>query len=206
VEDKLELIFEDANIIVINKPCGMAVQSKEEDIIKYYSSVKNIELHPITRIDQSVSGLSLFSKNAKSAALMTRMLKEGKISKSYTAVVEGIVQNPEGILEHKILKVGQKSIVSEQGKDCSLHYKVVHKLDRYTRLEVTSYTGRFHQIRAQLSAIGHPIKGDLKYHSRRSNKEGGIYLHCQLITLLYQSGELRLFEGNPPKDKTLYFV
>ncbi len=201
-----EVIFEDDDLIVINKSCGVAVQSKEDDIVKFLLNEKKLILHPITRLDQSVSGLVLFAKNAKSASGFTTLLNDGKISKQYIAIVEGHVLENEGRMEHKILKVGQKAVVSDKGKKCVLTFKKTVSLDRYTRLDIEIETGRFHQIRAQLSAAGYPIKGDVKYNSRRSNKEGGIYLHCQMIAIHYKSGVVSLFESDPPKDKTLYWL
>jgi 23S rRNA pseudouridine1911/1915/1917 synthase len=201
-----EVIFEDDDLIVINKSCGVAVQSKEDDIVKYFSNEKKLIIHPLTRLDQSVSGLALFAKNAKSAASFTILLNNGKISKQYIAIVEGHVVENEGRLEHKLLKIGQKAVVSDKGKNCVLIFKKTASLDRYTKLNIELETGRFHQIRAQLSAAGYPIKGDVKYNSRRSNKEGGIYLHCQMLAIHYKSGVVSLFESDPPKDKTLYWL
>lgn len=202
---ELPIIFEDKDIIIFNKPCGIAVQSTEDDIIKSHAQTFGIMLHAITRLDQAVSGLTLFAKHSKAAAHYTTMLSDLKINKWYTAIVEGKIEAMEGQLTHKLMKKGQKAVVSRDGKLASLTYKKIATLDRYTKLEVALMTGRFHQIRAQLSAAGHPIKGDLKYGSRRSNKEGGIYLHCHKMQMPH-NGKVLQVEAEPPKDKTLYFV
>ncbi len=201
-----EIIYDDKDMLIINKACGIAVQSKEEDIVKTFCLANNIALHPITRLDQAVSGLTLFAKNPTSAALLTEMLDNKKINKYYTAVVEGQIAENEGRLKHQLLKTGQKTVVSDKGKLCVLTYRKIANLDRYTKLEIQTETGRFHQIRAQMSAIGHPIKGDLKYNSKRSNKEGGIYLHCHKISIHKNNQEMMVFEADPPENKALYFT
>jgi 23S rRNA pseudouridine1911/1915/1917 synthase len=201
-----EIIYDDNDLLIINKPCGVAVQSREEDIVKIFYTEKKLDLHPITRLDQAVSGLTLFAKNPSSAARLTEMINSGKINKHYTAIVEGQIAENDGRLEHNLLKTGLKMVVSDKGKLCVLTYRKMANLDRYTKLEIEIETGRFHQIRAQMSAFGHPIKGDLKYKSKRSNKEGGIYLHCHMMTIPGKNGEIMVFEAEPPKDKTLYWI
>jgi 23S rRNA pseudouridine1911/1915/1917 synthase len=201
----LQIIYEDHDILVINKPCGIAVQSIEDDIVKSYNQSHNINLHPITRLDQAVSGLTLFAKHSKEAALLSGMIDDQKISKYYTAIVEGHMAAEQGQLNHKLMKKGQKAVVSPNGKEAALTFKKMTTLDRFTKLEITLLTGRFHQIRAQLSTEGHPIKGDLKYGSKRSNKEGGIYLHCHKM-ILPHNGTILQLEAEPPKDKNLYFI
>lgn len=202
---ELLIIYEDSDILIINKPCGIAVQSTEDDIVKFYVHSHHINLHPITRLDQAVSGLTLFAKHSEAAALFTSLLSDQKINKYYTAIVEGKVAVEEGQLIHKLMKKGQKAVVSPEGKLASLTFKKIATLDRYTKIEIALITGRFHQIRAQFSASGHPIKGDLKYGSKRSNKEGGIYLHCHKM-MLPHNGTILHVEAEPPKEKNLYFI
>ncbi len=203
----IEVVYENEDLLVLNKPCGIAVQANAvSDIVKEYSELKNCDLHPITRIDQVVSGICLFAKNKEATATISLMLQEGKIQKKYIAIVEGHITKKENYLEDKLLKVGQKMTISNEGKYCKLHYKVIAELERFSKLEITTFTGRFHQIRAQLSNLGHPIKGDLKYKSKRSNKEGGIYLHSKNLSLDWGNGNIQQFEADYPVDKTLYFI
>jgi 23S rRNA pseudouridine1911/1915/1917 synthase len=204
--DDIFKIYESQQFLVLNKPCGIAVEAKEMDIIKFYKERFKKELHSITRLDQQVSGAVLFAKGAQAAAVLSLRMQQNKISKTYTAVVEGRIPENISVLEHKLVKKGNKSYVDEKGQQAITKITDRKYLDNYTRITLEISTGRFHQIRAQLSAIGYPIKGDLKYGSKRSNKEGGIYLHCNAIMINDKSGELRIFDATFPEDKTLYSV
>ncbi|MFM2393485.1 MAG: hypothetical protein RLZZ546_1467, partial [Bacteroidota bacterium] len=124
----------------------------------------------------------------------------------YLAVVEGQILQEEITLEHQLIKKGSKAIVvDEKGEDARLTIQKVKNLDNYTVIKITTETGKFHQIRAQLASIGHPVKGDLKYGSKRSNAEGGIYLHCHEIRFKYfDRGKSLHCEAIPPNNKKLY--
>jgi 23S rRNA pseudouridine1911/1915/1917 synthase len=113
------------------------------------------------------------------------------LDKKYLALVEGKPKSEKGEVTHHLLKMGKKSFVNPKGAIANLAWKTVKELDRYTFLEVEIKQGRFHQIRCQLSDLGCSIKGDLKYGSRRSNKEGGIYLCCHMLSFEHPfSGEV----------------
>jgi 23S rRNA pseudouridine1911/1915/1917 synthase len=197
------VIFENEEIIVFNKECGKAVQSELEDIVKEYKDTKGIDLHPITRLDQPVSGLALFAKSSSAANKYTELLKGQNIEKKYVAIVEGKFPLDIPTLDNRLSKKGNKAIEDNiQGKRSILNIEKIEYLDRYSRILLNIETGRFHQIRAQLSLAGHPVKGDLKYGSKRSNKEGGIYLHCISMSI---NDEIQLI-ADFPKDKNLYTV
>lgn len=178
-------LFEDQNILLLNKPIGVAVQSASTSQI----SIENLlieslgEYHIITRIDQVVSGIVIVAKNKDSASLLTKKLKRDQIIKQYVALVEGHPVSASKSLQNNLVKQGNKAYVKSPGKKAILIYKTKKQLDRYTFLNIQLKTGRFHQIRCQLGHMGHPIKGDVKYGARRSNKEKGIYLHCESITI-----------------------
>lgn len=134
------------------------------------------------RIDRPVGGLVAFAKTSKALTRLNDMLRKGELHKTYWALVEGTPEKEEDTLRNYLISDGRinKTFVAKAGqpdtKESILKYKTIAKGDRYTLLEINLLTGRKHQIRAQLSNIGHPIKGDLKYGARRSNPDGGISL------------------------------
>lgn len=196
--------FEHQEYLIINKDIGLAVQSKEDsDLLKILEKKYNKTLHLITRLDQPVSGLVLIAKNKSIAAHFSALLQEGRINKKYTAVVEGKLDLKEGSIATNLTKKHTKNFIDDDGKKSVLNYKVIKELDRYSILEIITETGRFHQIRAQLQSIGHPIKGDLKYGSKRSNKGGGIYLHCGQLDIYGK--ELSSWKIDPPHQMELYW-
>lgn len=166
------------------------------DVVKEYIKVKynkpgNIYLGVVHRLDRPTSGVIIFAKTSKSLERLNKMLREKEIQKTYWAVVK---LPPKEIRKTLIdfLKKNPKNNKSsvykkeiDGSKRAVLHYQVIKKLDNYTLLEIGLETGRHHQIRAQLSAIGSPIKGDLKYGFERSNKDGSIHLHARKIQFIH---------------------
>lgn len=194
----MEVVYEDNHIIVVNKIAGEIVQGDKtgdkplSEMVKEYLKVKynkpgNVFCGVVHRIDRPVSGLVIFARTSKALERLNKMLREGEIHKTYRAIVEGHPEKPEALLENYLVSDGRinKTYVTDSrnpdAKLSRLEYRTVERGDRYTLLEVNLLTGRKHQIRAQLSAIGHPIKGDLKYGARRSNRDGGISLQAYRI-------------------------
>lgn len=179
--DTLEVIYEDNHVIAVNKPAGIAVQSAqkgEEDLLSVvrtylkekYAKQGNVFVGLVHRIDRPVSGVVVFAKTSKGASRLSEQIRTGIFKKTYEAVVRGIIEVKEQTLEHRLLKVpyrqGYRAIVDEQhGDACRLHHNVleVDSLHNQTKIRINLETGRFHQIRAQLSAIGYPIVGDTLY-------------------------------------------
>ncbi len=190
----LQIVFEDKALLVLSKPHGFAAQAAEgENIATIYP-----QYHFLTRLDQPAAGLLIMAKTNMAAMSLTKILNSGGLDKSYFCLVEGIVEQDNAEVEHLLIKNGTKSYQNENGKICNLSWKVHKRLDRYTFLEVGIKQGRFHQIRCQLSLTGHPIKGDLKYGSKRSNKEGGIYLCCHKLSFEHPfTGEVLYFQIKP---------
>ena len=198
----LQILFEDNHIIIVNKRAGDITQGDKtgdkplSDVVKEYIKVKynkpgNIYLGVVHRLDRPTSGVIIFAKTSKSLERLNRMLREKEIQKTYWAVVK---LPPKEIRKTLIdfLKKNPKNNKSsvykkeiDGSKRAVLHYQVIKKLDNYTLLEISLETGRHHQIRAQLSAIGSPIKGDLKYGFDRSNKDGSIHLHARKIEFIH---------------------
>lgn len=194
----MEVVYEDNHVIVVNKRAGEIVQGDKtgdtplSEIIKQYLKEKynkpgNVFCGVVHRIDRPVSGLVIFARTSKALERLNRMLREGNIHKTYRALVEGTPEREEATLEEWLVSDGRinKTFISDShnpdAKLSRLRYRTVAKGERYTLLEVELMTGRKHQIRAMLAGIGHPIKGDLKYGARRSNRDGGISLQaCRL--------------------------
>ncbi len=220
----IEILFEDNHLIAVNKKSGELVQpaqsggiSLEETVKQYikqkYNKQGNVYLGITHRIDRPVSGLVLMAKSAKALSRINQMLQEHKINKKYWAITSKKPETDEGTLIHYIRRNEQKNIsyafikeVSES-KKAELNYKVIAKSDRYFLLEIELITGRHHQIRAQLSAIGCSIKGDLKYGFNRSNPDGSISLHSHEISLIHPvtKKELKIVAPVPNDKLWLYF-
>lgn len=198
----MDVVYEDNHILIVNKKAGEIVQGDKtgdkplSEMVKDYLREKyhkpgNVFCGVVHRIDRPVSGLVIFAKTSKALERLNRMLREGEIHKTYHALVEGHPVREEGILEDMLVSNGRinKTFVADEkspdAKLSRLRYRTLQKFDRYTLLEIELLTGRKHQIRCQLSAMGHPIKGDLKYGARRSNPDGGISLESHRIQFIH---------------------
>lgn len=198
----MQIIYEDNHIIVVNKEPGEIVQGDKtgdtplSEMIKAYLKEKynkpgNVFCGVVHRIDRPVSGLVIFAKTSKALERLNKMLRDGTIHKTYHAIVEGHPDKDEALLENMLVTNGRinKTFVCDSdtpdAKESKLRYKIIEKYDRYSLLEIELLTGRKHQIRAQLSAIGNPIKGDLKYGARRSNPNGCISLQAYNIRFIH---------------------
>lgn len=194
----MEVVYEDNHVIVVNKRAGEIVQGDKtgdmplSDMVKAYLKEKynkpgNVFCGVVHRIDRPVSGLVVFARTSKALERLNRMFREGEVHKTYWALVEGHPKQPEATLENWLVSDGKlnKTFITDSGnrdaKLSRLSYRTIASGDRYTLLEVNLLTGRKHQIRAMLAGIGHPIKGDLKYGAKRSNRDGGISLQSHHI-------------------------
>ena len=194
----IAILYEDNHLIAVNKPSGILVQgdctgnTPLVEITKQYIKKRdekpgNVFLGVIHRIDRPTSGVVLFAKTSKALSRMNKMFAEKQVDKTYWAVVEGTVKKKEQRLEHYLVRNNKinKSFVSDQKRDNTkkaiMHYKVLLRLKSYSLLKVTLETGRHHQIRVQLSQIQHSIKGDLKYNSKRSNRDQSISLLAKTL-------------------------
>lgn len=194
--------YEDNHIIIVRKEAGEIVQGDKtgdtplSEIIKKYLKEKynkpgNVFCGVVHRIDRPVAGLVVFAKTSKALTRLNEMLKKGEIHKTYWALVEGKRKEKEGLIESWLQSDGRLNktrVVDKNAPDAKLSklkYRVIAEGDRYSLLEVELLTGRKHQIRAQLSSTGTPIKGDLKYGARRSNPGGGISLVAKKIEFIH---------------------
>lgn len=198
----MQVIYEDNHIIIINKAPGEIVQGDKtgdtplSEIVKQYIKEKyhkpgNVFCGVVHRIDRPVAGLVVFAKTSKALSRLNEMLRKNEIHKTYWALVEGHPQKSEGTLECYMRSDGRlnKSFVCPpshpDAKKAVLKYSTIASGDNYSILQINLITGRKHQIRLQLSDMGHPIKGDLKYGARRSNPDGGISLQAKHIEFIH---------------------
>jgi len=201
-KDNLQVLFEDNHIIIVNKRSGDITQGDKtgdkplSDVVKNYIKRKfnkpgNVYLGVVHRLDRPTSGVIIFARTSKALERLNKMLREKKINKTYWAIVKGCPKKEKDTLINFLKKNPKKNKSSVYQHEISgakravLHYQVIQKLDNYTLLEIDLETGRHHQIRTQLSAIGFPIKGDLKYGFNRSNKDGSIHLHARKIEFIH---------------------
>lgn len=214
----MEVVYEDNHIIIVNKKPGEIVQGDKtgdkplsemlkEWIKEKYAKPGNVFVGVVHRIDRPVGGLVVFAKTSKALTRLNDMLRKGDIHKTYWALVEGKPEKDEATLENYLVSDGRmnKTFIASEGdrdaKKSILKYRTIAVGDRYTLLEVNLLTGRKHQIRCQLSSIGHPIKGDLKYGARRSNPDGGISLLARKIEFIHPvSGKEISVEAPIPPD------
>lgn len=212
------ILYEDNHFIAINKRCGEIVQADKTGDESLLETVKGfikqrdgkpgrVFLEVTHRIDRPVSGVVLFAKTSKGLSRINNLFQEGKITKKYWAIVRNQPPKDSDTLVHYLLRDNKKnkSFVYHRevhgSKLAKLKYELVGRTQNYYLLVIDLITGRHHQIRAQLSKIGCPIKGDLKYGYPRSNPDGGIHLHSRIFAFTHPiSGEEIRIVANPPDD------
>ncbi len=218
----MTVLYEDSHIIAVNKTCNEIVQGDKtgdtplSEIVKDYIKVKYnkpgaVFLGVTHRLDRPTSGVVLFARTSKALTRLNAMFQSHEqIKKTYWAIVQGCPKVPESRLENWLVRneAQNKSYITKPGakeaKQAILSYKTLVKGDHYTLLEVNLETGRHHQIRCQLAAIGCPIKGDLKYGAKRSNPDGGICLHARKIEFIHPVKKENISITAPVPDDALW--
>ena len=215
------ILYEDNHILVVNKEPGEIVQADRtgdhslEDAIKAFIKDRdhksgNVFLGVVHRIDRPVSGALLFAKTGKALERVNALFRTKELQKKYWAIT---VQkpNPECAQLHHYLLRNEKqnksytcSLPKSGAKEALLNYRYVGGSDRYHFVEVELLTGRHHQIRAQLAAIGCPIKGDLKYGAPRSNSDSGISLHARSLSFIHPVKKVHLEVVAPVPEDVLW--
>lgn len=213
-----QILFEDNHIIIINKRPSQIVQGDKtgdiplSELVKAYIKEKyekagEVFLGVVHRLDRPVSGAVIFARTSKSLTRLNAMIKQREIKKTYWAVVRNKPPELTATLTHYLRRdeARNKSFIaspnSKNAQQASLTYTLIGSSDNYYLLEVDLQTGRHHQIRTQLSAIGCPIKGDLKYGFPRSNADGSIHLHAKKIAFIHPVTRIPLeIEANTPND------
>lgn len=213
-----QILFEDNHLLVINKPPGVLTQGDNTkdrsvlDIVKNIIKIRDnkpgkVYLGLVHRLDRPTSGVMVLAKTSKALSRLNKQFAEKTTSKTYWAIVSGTAADTPTRLSHFLIRkqAQNKSYAHRKevpnSKFSELIYTKKRDLDRYTLLEIELLTGRHHQIRAQLSAEGLIIKGDLKYGAKRPNKDGSIHLHARKLTIIHPTlKEPISFTAPPPKD------
>jgi 23S rRNA pseudouridine1911/1915/1917 synthase len=219
--NKIEVLYEDNHIIAVNKRPSDIVQGDKtgdtplSDFVKQYVKEKynkpgEVFIGTVHRIDRPVSGIVLFARTSKALARLNQMFQTKEIQKTYWAVVKEKPKKENGKLIHYLKKNEAKNMSKAFEKEqagalrSELDYKLICSSDNYHLLEITPHTGRHHQIRVQLSSMGCPIKGDLKYGFNRSNKDASIHLHARKIEFMHPVKKEPVVIVAPPPDEVLW--
>jgi len=215
---QLDVIYEDNHLIVVNKPSGILVQGDvtkdrplSETIKAFlkekYNKPGNVYLGVVHRLDRPTSGVIVFAKTSKALSRLNKQFKEKSTQKIYWTMVSPKPPKDEDQLVHFLVRNPKQNKsyahIKEvpNSKQGILKYKLLQSFTNYHLLEIELETGRHHQIRAQLSAIGCSIKGDLKYGAKRSNPDAGIHLHARTLKITHPTTKEELtFEARLPKD------
>lgn len=217
----LDILYEDNHLIAVNKKNSELVQGdKTGDISldkkvkaylkKRYNKSGEVFLGVVHRIDRPVSGVVLFARTSKALSRLNVIFKERQLLKLYWAILQEEPPMEQDTLDHFILRNTQinKSFAYEYEKKgtkkASLGYKLKGKSKKYYFVEIELYTGRHHQIRSQFAKIGCPIRGDLKYGSKRSNPDGGIDLHARKLELMHPVRKEKISIVAPPPNGVLW--
>jgi 23S rRNA pseudouridine1911/1915/1917 synthase len=203
------VLYKNNQLIAFNKPPGVPVQADktgDKSLIQLAEIYCKSKLYPIHRLDRPASGVVLFAKTKTATTSLSDQFRERTVRKTYLAVVKDPPPAPEGTLQHllnKNSKTNRAGITGDanEGQLSELTYRLLGSSDNYHLLEIVLRTGRHHQIRAQLAAIGCPIKGDVKYGSRRGNRDRSIHLHAWKLSFRHPvSGEPVELTTPPPAD------
>ena len=225
----MEVIYEDNHIIIVSKESGEIVQGDKtgdtplsENVKQYiketHAKPGNVFLGVVHRLDRPVSGLVVFAKTSKALTRLNNMFRDGDVHKTYWAIVERREKNTGGYvpdgewhqLDNWLIRNEKqnKSYAYDREKPnaklAKLRYRVIGASERYTLLEVQLMTGRHHQIRCQLAAMGCPIKGDLKYGAKRSNPDGSISLLARRVEFVHPVSKENIIAESPLPNDNLW--
>jgi 23S rRNA pseudouridine1911/1915/1917 synthase len=202
------VLYKNNQLIAFNKPPGLAVQpdpTGEKSLLELASIYTKGPVHLLHRIDRPASGVVLFAKTETALVHLNEQFRQQTVQKTYLAIVQKPLPAPAGELVHYLRHDtrARKARLTEAGaegaKKAVLHYRRRAEGERYDLLEISLFSGRFHQIRAQLASVGCPIRGDVKYGFRRGNKDRSIQLHAWKLRFQHPvSGESELIAAPPP--------
>lgn len=209
----LDIVYEDDDVIVVNKPQGMVVHPAPghdhgtlvNGLLAHTPlATINGELRPgiVHRIDKDTSGLLMVAKNDQALVSLSKQLKDKTNQRKYWAIVHGNIKEDTGTINAPIgrsKKDRKKMAINEEGRPAVTHFKVLERFGEYTLIECQLETGRTHQIRVHLKYIGHPVAGDPLYGPRKTLKGNGQFLHAKLLGFKHpRTGEEMVFEVDPP--------
>lgn len=202
--DKIEIIYEDSNLIAINKPEGLASihdsNGKVIDLQTILQNKLNTKIYVLHRLDKEVSGIILYAKNSKTHKFINQQFENREIKKTYIALVHGIIKEKTGLIDKPIKEFGSGRMgVADNGKESKTFFKIIKNFSEYTLLELIPTTGRKHQIRVHLYSIGHPIVGDKLYGEKEVQKRySRLMLHAKSISLKLPTNKILYLEAKEP--------
>ena len=218
----MKILYEDNHLIAVGKRVGDIVQGDKtgdvplSDMVKNFLKDKyqkpgNVYLGVVHRLDRPVSGIVLFAKTSKALPRLNKMFAEHKgVKKTYLAIVANKPPQPQGTLTHWLTRNEKQNTARAYdrevpgSKKAVLDYRLLAQSERYFLLEIELHTGRHHQIRCQLSKMGCPIRGDLKYGAPRSNPDGGISLHAWRLELEHPVSHQNIVIEAPLPEERLW--
>lgn len=217
-KDNLMVLYEDNHLLIVNKRAGDIVQGDKtgdkplSEVVKEYIAEKYeksgaVFLGVVHRLDRPTTGIVVFARTSKALTRLNKLFSERETTKTYWAIVQQPPPKDSDRLIH-FMKRNPKQNKSyahinevPESKKAILSYRILKKLERYYLVEIELETGRHHQIRSQLSSIGSPIKGDLKYGFDRSNKDGSIHLHARSLVFVHPVQKISMnILASPPED------
>jgi len=219
MEGTIEILYEDNHFIIVNKRGGEITQGDKSGdtplsttVAQYIAQRDKKQgaafIGVAHRLDRPVGGVLLFAKTSKGLSRINKLFREGRVRRLYRAIVATMPPQIEGELVHYLERnsAQNRSYVKDsstsKAKEAKLHYRVIGSSENYFLLEIELFTGRHHQIRAQMAAVGSPIKGDLKYGAKRSNKDGSISLYAKSISFIHpiKGQEVEVIAPHPTGD------
>ena len=194
---QVEILYEDKDIIAVNKPCGLASIAENDVSIESLHSLLEEKLQQkifvVHRLDKEVSGVIFYAKNAATHKLLNKQFNERTVRKYYLALVHGVLTDDEGIIKKAIREFGsgRMGVDERKGKRSETKYRVLETYKGYTLLELNPSTGRRHQLRVHLYSIGHPIVGDLRYGEKNIQQNfTRIMLHAKSVEFELPSNKI----------------
>lgn len=220
-KNNLEVLYEDNHVILVNKRAGDIVQGDKtgdkplSEVVKEYIKDKynkpgEVFLGVVHRLDRPTTGIVAFARTSKALMRLNELFKNRDTQKTYRAIVKNRPPKNTGTLTHYLLRNEKNNTSKAHTKEvpnsklASLDYTIITELSNYYALEINLHTGRHHQIRAQLAAIGCPIKGDLKYGAGRSNPDGSISLHAYRLVFIHPVSKITIDITAPVPNDTLW--
>lgn len=189
LDNHVLVVFKEANLLTqIDKNCSISLETKAKDFLKKKFSKKGeVFLHPVHRLDKEVAGLVLFARTSKALSRLNEQMRENKIKRKYIAEVEGHLKENKKELKDYVVHLSHRAkVVSRETEDAKLahlSYRVIKEKKESSIVEIELFTGRYHQIRVQISNLGHPILGDKKYNSQIELEK--IHLQCFYLEFIH---------------------
>lgn len=207
------VLYKDHQLIVVNKPAGVPTQQDktgDASMHRMAMAYAHRDLYLVHRLDRRVSGVLVMAKKTDVAKNLARQWEDNSVRKIYLAIVPHADIPASGDLHHHLTYDAKQNITYAQHEpgdntdEAKLSYSIIHKLDNFMILRIELITGRKHQIRAQLAALGIPVRGDIKYGSKRTNENGAIDLHAYEIELEHPARHARMKFTAPPPEEGLW--